>query len=113
MYTGILKSHIEVGDSLNGIGSVGPNHLRCTRTGHTGNRTVQRHDSHDGGLSCHSCNSADREGHSKTFFDIVKYALHGPGGQSYYISGSDIMHFIYSVERTLTLAVVIPDNAHL
>lgn len=113
MRTGMPKCRIEAGDSLNGVGSVDPNHLRCTRTGRTGNRTVQRHDSHDGGLSCCSYNSADRERHSRTFFDIVKYALHGPGGQSYCISGSDIMNFICSVERTLTLAVGIPDNAHL
>ena len=89
------KCRIEVGDSLNGIGSVYPNIVHCMRTRRKGNRIVQRHGSHDGGLSCRSYNSADRERHSKSFFDIVEYVLRGPGGETYTILGSVIMRISY------------------
>lgn len=88
------KRRIEVADSLNEIGSVDPSLLHCIRTGRKGNKTVQRHDLHDGGLFYRFYNSADRVRHSKTFFGIVKYALHEPGGQGYGISVSDNMSFI-------------------
>lgn len=95
MCTEMSKCRIEVEDWLNGIGSVYPNIVHCMRTWRKGNRIVQRHGSHDGGLSCRSYNSADRERHSKSFFDIVEYVLRGPGGETYTILGSVIMRISY------------------
>ena len=97
MYTKMSKCCIEVGDSLNRIDSVYPNLLHCTRTQCKGNRIIQRHDSHDSGLFCCSCSSADKEQHSKIFFGIIKCALHGSGGQLYCISGLDIMRISYNL----------------
>ena len=91
------KCRIEVGDSLSGIDSVYPNLPHCTKIQRKGNRIVQRHSSHNSGLFCRSCSSADRERHSKIFFGIVKCALHGSGGQLYCISGSDIMRISYNL----------------
>ena len=95
MCTEMSKCCIEVEDWLNEIDSVYPNLVHCMRTWHKGNRIVQRHSSHDGGLSCCSYNSADREWYSKSFFDIVECVLCSPGGETYIILGSVIMRISY------------------